>query len=297
MKKVYDDRFYEKFNALGFKTGLEITKIDDDLLNIVFDNKDINLDLIGPDWKFNYKKLINISRNFYKSLFNLNKVKYLDEDVVNEIKELNQNGLMNDEIRQEIEECSLSLSPFDLPLNEDDNTGVRAIYLNDKYYFLSVTLANIYKRNVIPAYIHEIAHTQLMSKKGSILNFKNQEVIPIFLELLASANIDDGKLLNDSVKIRLRELASGMKLLKYKSNSNMFDKENILKSCSYIESTLVALDLFDLYCNSSISTQKEILSNIENIFEGKQATELVLDNYDINYELSKKKNLFRNYIK
>ena len=297
MKKVYDDRFYEKFNALGFKTGLEITKIDDDLLNIVFDNKDINLDLIGPDWKFNYKKLINISRNFYKSLFNLNKIKYLDEDVVNEIKELNQNGLMNDEIRQEIEECSLSLSPFDLPLNEDDNTGVRAIYLNDKYYFLSVNLANIYKRNVIPAYIHEIAHTQLMSKKGSILNFKNQEVIPIFLELLASANIDDGKLLNDSVKIRLRELASGMKLLKYKSNCNMFDKENILKSCSNIESTLVALDLFDLYCNSSISTQKEILSNIENIFEGKQATELVLDNYDINYELSKKKNLFRKYIK
>lgn len=297
MEKKYSEDFYEKFNALGFKTGDEITKLDDDLLNIVFDNKDINLDLIGPDWKFNYKKLINISRNFYKSLFNLNKVKYLDEDVVNEIKELNQNGLMNDEIRQKIEECSLALSPFDLPLNEDDDTGVRAIYLNDKYYFLSVTLANIYKRNVIPAYIHEIAHTQLMSKKGSILNFKNQEVIPIFLELLASANVDDGKLLNDSVKIRLRELASGMKLLKYKSNSNMFDKENILKSCSYIESTLVALDLFDLYCNSSISTQKEILSNIENIFDGKVSTELVLDNYDINYEISKKKNLFRNYIK
>lgn len=294
MEKLFSKDFYEKFNAVGFNTGLDITRLDQDLLNIILSNKDINLDLEGPDWNFSYQKLINISKNFYKSFFELNDIKYLDEDVVKDIKDLCDNNLMNDEIRNEIELCSLSLSPFELPLNEDDYTGVNAIYINDKYYFLSINLACINKKNVIPAYIHEIAHTQLMSKKGSMLNFKNQEVLPIFLELLASTKIDNGRLLNDSLKIRLKNLSASMAKLKH---NYIYDKASLLYICSYIESTLIALDLYDLYCSSSISTQKEIIRKIKFIFDGNIPAEVVLDNYDINFETSKKKNLFKKYIK
>ena len=68
MEIKFDDDFCERFNSLGFKTGTEITQLDDDLINLVYDNRNLNLDYKNINWNFNYDKLINISKNFYKSL-------------------------------------------------------------------------------------------------------------------------------------------------------------------------------------------------------------------------------------
>ena len=293
MEKKFSDIFYEKFNAVGYQIGDEITTLDDDLLNIVYNNNDLNLDIKKVNWNFDCDKLINISKNFYKSLFKLHNIKYLDEESVDEILFFGAFDLLNDEFLNVIDETTIFINPFDLSLNEDDYSGLGALYLNEQYYFRYIDLANINQRGVIPSYIHEIAHTQLMSNKGSILNYKNQEVLPIFIELLASKNIDYGKLLNNSIKLRFKDTLVGLKRLRKNEESN----EALLEASGYIESSLIAMDLFDLYCSSNQLTQREILKKIQLIFDGKVPLEKVLDNYDLNYEVSKKKNLFRKYLK
>ena len=52
----------------------------------------------------------------------------------------------------------------------------------------------------------------------------------------------------------------------------------------HIESVLKALQLLDVYINSNKSTQCDIKDFIQNIFDGKNYLEELLDNYNINLE-------------
>ena len=293
MEIKFGDDFCERFNSLGFKTGAEITQLDDDLINLVYDNRNLNLDYKNITWNFNYDKLINISKNFYKSLFKIHDIKYFDEEALKDINELKTQGLLSDPALKVIDDSAMLINPFELPLNEDYSSGIGALFLNGKYYFVFINLANINQRGIITTYTHEIAHTQLMSNHGSILNYKNQEVIPIFIELLTSKSIDNGIHLNNSLKVRLKNTVIGLKKLRKNVDSNW----DLLISSGYIESALIAIDLFDLYCSSNISIQKELIKNIQTVFDGEQPLENILDNYGINFETSKTKNLFKKYIK
>ena len=134
------------------------------------------------------------------------------------------------------------------------------------------------------SYNNQITHTQLDSVEGSVKDYLNSEVLPIFFELLTAASMTPHYYY--TVKnLRLNDLANRIKdIIIYRSNS----LENILYDYKYIVSILKALNLLDTYTIYDDETKKDILAYIQSIFDGDLTLETLLDAYNITLDDSKK---------
>ena len=135
-------------------------------------------------------------------------------------------------------------------------------------------------------YSHEITHLQLITQLGSIKEIYNQEVLPIFIELLyiLEYNSKSNNLFELHDYVRLKSLITHFKniitskILPIKVNYDLIDY-NI-----FVISTITAYKLYDLYVNGSSKQREYIIQNIQYIFDGNRQLEEFLKELNINFD-------------
>ncbi len=131
-------------------------------------------------------------------------------------------------------------------------------------------------------YVHELGHTQIDSVKGSVVHYYNDEVISIFLSMLHAYSLDkDETLLTIDDARRIRRMNIRANYLRKKDNMS---KDDILESSKYLNSDLIATNLFITYYYGSFQIKKEMLGFIQEVFDGNKTVEDLITKYDSSYE-------------
>lgn len=188
-----------------------------------------------------------------------------------------------------------SLTSF---LLEDEVRKYDKLENMDNNLFVSISLGRDLDLLSITAYAHEIMHTQLNSMYGYTDDFRNKEVLSIFLEMLVALDLDNTRnLLRGQIAMRCKDLECALSaILTY----NIFasDEEYILtydrliNASSYITSTFKAMFLFDKYLSFIRNSKKrQMIYTIQDVIDGKIQLEELLAKYNIGdvYETQKLK--------
>ena len=190
-----------------------------------------------------------------------------------------------------------TISPFEIPPTIFDSKGIKyKSYI--KYYeaqfnnILIPVVNSIYLTScnlLETVYAHEITHTQYI-KEDPIYN----ELLPIFVELLTSDYFNQNE---QETILRLGDLLTGLKYLRYVFYSNKKIKISLLnKVNTYVESTLKALMLYNLYKNESLSSSRaRIIDDINDAISYKISLNDLLSNHNITDSDAKKLSLFKSY--
>ena len=235
----------------------------------------------------------NSTINFYETFFKLQRVPYYIEKKYGPFK-IERQG---------------DIHPFALPIKKEKDADEffgslnEIIFLTEPFktiYYKSISLAKKSTELSKLAYTHEIAHSQLNHVRGLIEEYYNTEVISIFLELVHALELNDGEyLLTAHDSIRLTELKYIIDELNkyYDRREEPEIKKVLLEGSLYLQSTLQAYNLFITYYNSSIPIKKEILSNIQSLFNQEHTLEEMLSKLDISFESSINPERIKNYIR
>ncbi len=183
-------------------------------------------------------------------------------------------------------------------LLEDEVRKYEKLENIDNNLFVSISLGRDLDLLSITAYAHEIMHTQLNSMYGYTDDFRNKEVLSIFLEMLVAFDLDNTRnLLRGQIAMRCKDLECALSdILIY----NIFasDEEYILtydrlvNASSYITSTFKAMFLFDKYLSFIHNSKKrQMIYTIQDVIDGKIQLEELLAKYNIGdvYETQKLK--------
>ena len=128
--------------------------------------------------------------------------------------------------------------------------------------------------------VHEMTHALVDRNKGIINNMLNNEVLSIYMELVAAYEIDSsGNLLNIAKTLRLQNLKNDI-LHKNINNYNGYLNEGD----DYIISTLLAFDLFEKYHSSSEEVRKIITKEINKTLSGERQLEDTLQKLEVTEE-------------
>ena len=258
-----DDKALNSINSLYQEPEKKLIKIDVDSLKqheIFF--RIINTHITDLDYDISLQHSIDFINNFFK----FHDINYLENGYIL------KNGL-----------------PFSIEIEKENDFGYLVCHTNieedgnEEVIFSKIILPN-YNSLILPIiYAHELTHTQLYSVIGSINNINYDEVIPIFMEYLYlyESKTQDINLIHNY--FRLGDLHTYSEdILKY--NKDKIINEDVLLSVKYYISTVVAYKLFGIYINSNNSQKKEILENIQKIFDGKRNIEETLKIYNLRYE-------------
>ena len=128
--------------------------------------------------------------------------------------------------------------------------------------------------------VHEMAHALVDRHKGIIKNGLNDEVLSIYLELVAAFELDESK--------NLLKLAKKDRLLHLKNDILNIERERLnnefLSSDNYLISALSAFALFDKYENGSNKVRKAIRKEVNKTISGQRQLEDTLKKLDITKE-------------
>lgn len=224
------------------------------------------------------------SEKFMKSHFKLHNIFYLRE-----LKDGKISG--ND-----------ALDPYKLPIEKTDKgfSYVETFWLPfrnvaQQIFFSEIGINENFTEFTPSTISHEITHTQQEPQNGIVDFYTNQEVLPLFIETL-HYNENSFPYKEDSKAIAKRLVLLANEISKLESlsitNKNLNDckettsYERIILSNKYLESALKALNLFDIYNNSSSNIKQEMLNYIQNIFNANKSLEDFLDYYDVTFESS-----------
>lgn len=283
--------------AYGYEEGLEPTKLTSSLLDFAVLMAQADLGDASFSLKTSRKKVeLAKAKQFLESHFSLYDVPFLKEK---DLKNLNHQEVHS------IEEFVLlyngvgrDISPFRIPIlyvNKSPFYGVLepCLPLLDEPFFLKnmkVFIERIKLSQTITSitglsYTHEIVHTQLLRERGMVKNYKNTEVLSIFLEFVYC--YEGSFSLEELRRIELRRLNyflvefDALFKFYYENQGNTIDA---IMSSKYLESIVLALRLFQLYYQSNSIVKKEILCSIQNVFAGKLCLEEMLAIYGIVFE-------------
>lgn len=230
-------------------------------------------------------KAIKESEEFMRNYFNIHNIEYLDID------------------------CIHSINPYKIPIiKKDEDNGcseVHAIYTSDIYgikkiFYTHISIIKYLNEFTSSTITHEITHTQQETDKGMVNYFNNIEVLPILLEIIHYYESHTLKVNQKRIiLIRLKSLQRYINTIKNlydnflflnkvapKDFHDDFLEERVILFNKYIDSTLKALSLFDIYLNSNDKVRKEIFKYIQNIFDAKTSVEEFLEYYDTTFESS-----------
>ncbi len=220
---------------------------------------------------------------FTDSSLTLHKVNYASQE---SLMMAAQGATSIDQLLEQINSTIVPVNPLEIPRvyipghTMEGETQKPLLLVPDETYlkkspviFSSIKLGNNITRISTATYIHEITHTQLESIKGSIRDYYNKEVLSILMEKIAVYKQDrDAYKISD--RMRLRHLFECLVMLNY-SKTHSIPAQEIIERETYIISILKAYKLYDLYASSNENTKKEIIANIQRIFDG----ELVLEDF------------------
>ena len=300
---------YEEFSSIMKKYGY-IKGFDD--LDIKLDDYKVlhylekNLNSSYTFEKINTDRLSRETMARVEKYFSLKKVR-----AVKDYKKFMDNKKFDSKFINSISEA---ISPFEIFISyvdagsekgcltsfllEDEVRKYEKLENIDNNLFVSISLGRDLDLLSITAYAHEIMHTQLNSMYGYTDDFRNKEVLSIFLEMLVAFDLDNTRnLLRGQIAMRCKNLECALSdILIY----NIFasDEEYILtydrlvNASSYITSTFKAMFLFDKYLSFIHNSKKrQMIYTIQDVIDGKIQLEELLAKYNIGdvYETQKLK--------
>lgn len=248
--------------------------------------------------KSTLKASIVDSENFLKSHFNIHKVPHQTPDALREFI-IKRRDLTIEEMLREYNEFGIEIDPYNLPMSLEQvdyrygcigefgiNYAIEEFLVKSKVIFdqiiLSETITNLTPRIIS----HEITHSQLNSRKGSIKSYYNYEVIPIFIEYLHSIESDPThKEFNLEKTFRLLNIAKDITLLEaYNNKTARIPLNKALIHTMYLESEMKAIQLLEIYLHSNQVIKQDILNCIQKIFDNEATVEELLERYNITLE-------------
>ena len=153
-------------------------------------------------------------------------------------------------------------TPYSYSVSKEDLELINwYIFINNSYYY-----------SMEASYLHEITHTQ--TTEGRNMNYINKEVLSLFIEFLYGNYNDKSQIL-----FKLYMFPNSIDL--YMNTKSEFDR---LNASSYIVSTMEAINLYDTYMKSNKKIKKEILQDIQRIFDYNITLEEILSKYNIDYD-------------
>lgn len=217
---------------------------------------------------------------------------------LHDIPYLSVDSLLENRIDEDIINLCSSISPFDLPVYYMNdllfNGKLSKMIINGEktnIVFLAIGLSRDVNKLILPAYIHEIVHTQVDSNIGIVQDYQDTEILPIFMEKLVSYTMDKtGGLLKNVEEIRFLHLLKSMSSLMIDKDLN---DEDAIEASMYIVSTLKALKLFDLYLYGD---SDKVLSGVQNVFDGKLSLDSFLDSFGVDLESSSDKVMIKRHL-
>lgn len=279
--------FNEIQKIIGYRKGLVPQKITNMHMQLGSEISNLPANTRTGLPTITLEEVLERSLNFYKNHFDLHDIPINKEITTDFVKNLN--GIID---LAEITKATSLLSPYQLPISlvsghsmVGDVSKIVACdpnnhqSMNVPFIFYGINLGNELTALSIATHIHEISHTQTESVLGYTEDYHNKEVISVFLEKVAALELDPlGNLLRTSERMRYRVLFEHLtNLYIYLRKPDPKNYNSVLESSMYIESTLKAEKLFDIYQNARKPKEKaRILSAIQSVFDGQMTVEELL---------------------
>lgn len=273
--QTIESKMQEVYGFYDFEKGMNMLSFDSSYERILAYLTHTNLQYSKAILPYNPNNLKSDTMAFYGSFFSLCNVLVLPAE--NELpfsfatRENDDNKIQN--LLEGIKEYCALVSPFDIPVTTKtaspfygeltkrlfpykDEPGASEIPI----IYTGISLGYPYSRISPPVYSHEVTHTQVFSNKNSLESANYIEALSIFVEKLCAFN-QSLSAFREMEKRRCYALFTSLNKLK---NGNASLSDYI-----YISSTLIAEKMFNNYVYSSPNDKAEIISSIQNVFDGK----------------------------
>lgn len=298
---------YYKGEILGYKKNYRPMQVGAEFAEVESIIKDLVLPSKVNRPSMNLKKVQTGAKKIVEKFFTIHKVPFISVKTV----QSNQMNLMHSrtgaEVAQKFNSLCRTISPYEIPVNlikghsmvGETQKPIIVAQLpgfkeNVKIPYSEVLLGDNLTDLSIATYVHELGHILTESIPGYATDFYNKEVISIFLEKLAALELDStGTLLKISERMRFAHLYQMIKSLKKQSTLGF---EQSLANSVYVNSTLLATCLFDKYQNGTLEEQKDIISSIQQVFDGQITVEDLLTAQGITLDQSKNPELIKKHI-
>lgn len=146
----------------------------------------------------------------------------------------------------------------------------------------NIILPQMHRRAISAVYAHEVTHLQLYNAGGGARKITNDETLPIFMEEVAANMIDDT---GDTFRVirnnRLHHIAKSLKDL---NNAEWMSYYNKMKLDDYIISGIQGINLANIYHLGDYNLKREMIRDLDRVFNGYMVTEDILDKYDSNID-------------
>lgn len=179
-------------------------------------------------------------------------------------------------------------SPFDIPVDIDYSGCGKVIWeryiyedKSEEVIFHNILLPKVSSELIPIIYSHEIIHTQVYTSLSSNKELHNDELLSIFIEYLYLLEQNSHELNKIHNYYRLKELLSYAETIKYHYDNNLDIDYKVITAYKFFVSIITSYKLFNIYLTSNISIRKEIINNIQNIFDGNKSIDDLLDNYSL----------------
>ena len=273
---------FQKIKLYGYRKAEKPLEVDINMHKIydqLYQKKTAN-NVYEEDYPYNIYNLQKDASDFFvKANISLHEVPTITFDTLEEII---YNGIPFNENMIE------KINPLDLPVEYITKSiffgsVYKVVNLSDDIIFLGINLGKNISKITLPSYIHEITHTQLDSVRGSIEDYCNSELLPIFMEKLAALEMGNSVFLQTVEDLRSYYTLTFISSLMLEQN---LSEEEIRDNDMYVKSFLMANNLFYTYLESDNYTKAQIMKKIQDIFDGKLTLEALLDIMNINLENS-----------
>lgn len=274
--EMFDANLNNIINYINLRSDYD--KINNYLYYVIDTNRKLNQSDIN-------KKLDNV-KVMYEDLFNVKNVYYYPHNL-SIFKSIKNNTILSLD----------TISPFEIPPTIFFSKGYKyksyVKYYEAQFNNILIPVVNsIYLTScnlLETVYAHEITHTQYI-KEDPLYN----ELLPIFVELLTSDYFNQNE---QETILRLGDLLASLKYLRQIFYFNKRIKESLLNNANtYVESTLKALMLYNLYKNESLSSSRaRIIDDINDAMTYKISLNELLSKHNITDSDAKKLSLFKSY--
>ena len=160
-------------------------------------------------------------------------------------------------------------------------------YRKMKIYYQGIVLNHMINELTESCYVHEITHTQLTKVKGVNGTYFNEEVLPIFLEMIDIYEKGSDYLVRAEDIMRVTDLLYQTSIL-YNAQVGAIEvvPHELLENSKYANSIVLAYSLFIQYIQGTPALRKYIMQCVQNIFDGEMPLTELLDEFEINFDSS-----------
>jgi hypothetical protein len=314
MNSITKEELERKIKYLGYKKGQEQVKIDKQLSMIEQNLRQIKDTNFSSLQTMSLEEIKKEAVRFYQKYFDVHDIITSSRDDLNSIGyKISKKEIDALEAYKAFYEMQKEISPFELPIKLVDGHSMIGevkkplMIIPDEAIpkeigkfipFEEIELGSELTPISAATLIHEISHTQQESQPGYAESILNKEVISIFLEKLSALELDpSGKLLKASEQCRFQNLKESITTLQADGVILKLDDETRLTSSIYIQSTLLAEKLFDLYIRERKQKKKDsYIYNIQDVFDGKITVEELLKKHTININQGKDLSLIKRHL-